>query len=375
MNYWINNYIIIIAVAILLGAFLIPKILHIAYRLKLYDEANDRKIHVGAVPRLGGISFLPSIGIAFCIGVGVNLRLFGNIMTEEIESSLVSLMYLASALLIIYMLGITDDLVGVRYRSKFLFQILVGVLIAFSGLWIDNLFDFLWIGPVSPVVGWLLTIFLVIYVLNAINLIDGIDGLASGLSIVALGWYSIIFFEVGDYITMLLAGAAIGTLIPFFIYNVFGKVSRQTKIFMGDTGSLTVGLIIVYLTVKVAHIPADTSGCCPNLFILATAPLIIPCFDVVRVFIHRVRKRRNPFLPDKGHIHHKLLAIGLPQGWALVVIMICDIGFIVINYLCSISIEPTWIILGDIVIWTGINLLLTSAIRRREQATGKELYN
>ncbi len=377
MNYWVINYIIIIVAAILLAAFIIPKILLIAFRCNLYDSVDDRKIHRGVVPRLGGISFLPSLGVALCLCIGLNLRFFHSDIIPALSGVATELLFLASSLLLIYLLGIADDLIGVRYRAKFLFQIIGGVLIVLSGLWVKNLFGFLWITDVVPWVGWVLAVFFVIYVLNAINLIDGIDGLASGLSIVAFAWYSYLFYSAGQYIPMLIAGASLGTLLPFFYYNVFGKAASHTKIFMGDTGSLTIGLILVFLSLKVANLASETgSGIGDyNLFILAIIPIIIPCFDVVRVFLHRIRKRRNPFLPDKSHIHHKLLALGFAQSKALVVILLWDAILIVANFRLSCYVAPTWLVLGDVALWTCLNLYLTSAIRRREKRLNVSLFD
>ena len=125
--------------------------------------------------------------------------------------------------MLMYLTGIADDLIGVRYRGKFIFQIIAGALIAMSGLYIRNLFGFFGIGAVNAWLGVAATIFLAIFVINAINLIDGIDGLASGLSAIALTYYSYIFYQAGEYIYAMLAGATLGTLVPFFYYNVFGN--------------------------------------------------------------------------------------------------------------------------------------------------------
>ncbi|MDE6410122.1 MAG: undecaprenyl/decaprenyl-phosphate alpha-N-acetylglucosaminyl 1-phosphate transferase [Muribaculaceae bacterium] len=376
MSFWIINYLIIIILSTLLAAIIIPKILLIAFRCNLYDAVDERKIHKGVVPRLGGISFLPSLGVSVCLCIGINMRFFPAHISSILDAEGVQLLFLASALLMIYLLGIADDLMGVRYRAKFLFQTIGGILIVLSGLWAKDLYGFLWITEVAPWVGWILTVFLVIYVLNAINLIDGIDGLASGLSLMAFIWYAYIFYIAGDYISMLIAGATLGTLIPFFYYNVFGKASTHTKIFMGDTGSLTIGLILVFLTLRVANLSSapEWGNCDYNLFILAIAPIIIPCFDVVRVFLHRIRQRRNPFLPDKSHIHHKLLALGFAQSKALIVILLWDAILIVLNFWLSLYIEATWIVLADVVIWTVLNLYLTASIRRRERKLGQTLY-
>ncbi|MDE6027238.1 MAG: undecaprenyl/decaprenyl-phosphate alpha-N-acetylglucosaminyl 1-phosphate transferase, partial [Muribaculaceae bacterium] len=299
---------------------------------------------------------------------------FPDHISAMLDGGGVQLLFFAAALLMIYLLGIADDLIGVRYRAKFIFQTLGGILLVISGLWVRDLFGFLWVTEVATWVGWLLTVFLVIYVLNAINLIDGIDGLASGLSLVAFAWYTYIFYIAGDYISMLIAGASLGTLIPFFYYNVFGKASAHNKIFMGDTGSLTIGLILVFLTLKISELPDSGALGNNNPFILAIAPIIIPCFDVVRVFIHRLRQGRNPFLPDKSHIHHKLLALGFAQSKALILILISDAVLIALNFFCSPYIGATWIVIGDIAVWTCANIYLTSAIRNRERQLGTTLY-
>lgn len=375
MNYWIITYIISILASTLLAAWIIPKILLIAFRCNLYDSIDERKIHTGIVPRLGGISFLPALGVAFCLTVGVSLRFCMDDSWVFTARDIAELLFLASGLLVIYLLGIADDLIGVRYRAKFMVQIISGALLVGAGLWVNDLYGFLWITRMSPWVGGLLTIFFAVYVMNAINLIDGIDGLASGLSIVALSWYSCLLYFAGEYVAMLIAGATLGTLLPFFYYNVFGKASKHTKIFMGDTGSLTIGLILVYLAIKIDNSSSEMMPSAFNFFVLSIAPIIIPCFDVARVFLHRVRKGRNPFLPDKIHIHHKLLALGMAQNRALVVILVSDAALILLNLWCSLYIGATWIILFDVALWTLLNIYLTSLIRKRERRMSETLYN
>jgi UDP-N-acetylmuramyl pentapeptide phosphotransferase/UDP-N-acetylglucosamine-1-phosphate transferase len=174
---------------------------------------------------------------------------------------------------------------------------------------------------------------------------------------------------------MVLSGATLGTLIPFFYYNVFGNPEKQKKIFMGDTGSLTIGIMLAFLTIAVFNIPEDAVSSGSNIFIMAVSPLILPCFDVARVFLHRVRHGRNPFLPDKCHIHHKFLALGLLQWQALVSIVAFDMLFVIINVLMSRVMQPTLIILGDVLLWVALNVLLTRIIRARERRLGKVLYD
>lgn len=374
MSYWIVNYFLCFCVSVVLAGIIIPNIITIAFRRKLFDEIDERKIHRGVVPRLGGISFLPAFIFSFCVVMGCNIRLGMPGFGVMPQTSLVSVFFLLCVLMLMYLVGIADDLIGVRYRAKFLAQIFGGTLIVVSGCWIHNLYGFMGIGSWPAPAGWAASIFLVIYVMNAINLIDGIDGLASGLSAIALGFYSYLFYSAGQYAYALLAGATLGTLMPFFYYNVFGTAERHTKIFMGDTGSLTIGTVLAFFSIQIFNIPPEALMAGENAFVLAIAPIIVPCFDVMRVFIHRVRRGNNPFLPDKCHIHHKLLALGCLQWQALITILLADAGFILFNLAISPYFGPTWIFIGDLMLWILLNMVLTHLIRVRERHLGVKLY-
>lgn len=375
MANWTYNYFIGMLISIILTGVIIPKIILIAFRKKLFDEIDERKIHRGIVPRLGGIAFLPSIIFSFCVVIGFNLRTEELSLGEPLMMEMIPIFFLLCGLMLMYLVGIADDLIGVRYRGKFLLQIFTGTLLVAGGMWISDLYGFLWIHHCPDWLGWLFSIFLVIYVANSINLIDGIDGLASGLSMIALIFYSIVFFLAGEYLFALMAATTLGTLIPFFYYNVFGHAENHNKIFMGDTGSLTIGTVLAFLSIAMFRIPLGDIPGNQNPFILAIAPIILPCFDVVRVFVHRVRNGSNPFLPDKCHIHHKLLALGLVQWKALITILISDATIVGGNLLLSSLVQPTWLILGDIMAWTLLNFLLTHLIRCRERKLGIKLYN
>lgn len=375
MANWTYNYFIGMLISIILTGVIIPKIILIAFRKKLFDEIDERKIHRGIVPRLGGIAFLPSIIFSFCVVIGFNLRTVELSLGEPLMMEMIPIFFLLCGLMLMYLVGIADDLIGVRYRGKFLLQIFTGTLLVAGGMWISDLYGFLWIHHCPDWLGWLFSIFLVIYVANSINLIDGIDGLASGLSMIALILYSIVFFLAGEYLFALMAATTLGTLIPFFYYNVFGHAENHNKIFMGDTGSLTIGTVLAFLSIAMFRIPLGDIPGNQNPFILAIAPIILPCFDVVRVFVHRVRNGSNPFLPDKCHIHHKLLALGLVQWKALITILISDATIVGGNLLLSSLVQPTWLILGDIMAWTLLNFLLTHLIRCRERRLGIKLYN
>ena len=374
MEHWIFNDLLAFFIALLLAGIIIPQILLIAFRKNLFDQVDERKIHKGAVPRLGGIAFFPSILFSFCLVLGFSLKYFGWETSGVYMEVAVPFYFMICAVMLMFLVGIADDLIGVRYMAKFAVQIIASILIVFSGLYINDFFGFLWIHSIYDWIGWIATAFMVVYVVNAINLIDGIDGLASGLSTVAFVFYTIIFFWSGQYSYSMLSAASAGTLLPFFSYNVFGNAHKQKKIFMGDTGALTTGMILIFCAIGMLHIDDSEKVNTYNPVILGISPLIIPLFDVVRVYIHRVAKHKNPFLPDKSHIHHKLLALGLNQRIALIIIMLWSMFFIVINMFLSTFLNPTFIIIGDIALWTIVNFILSKTIAKREAKIGQHLF-
>ncbi len=375
MLYWLENDLLSFAVSVLVAGILIPKIILIAFRRKLFDEIDERKIHRGIVPRLGGIAFFPAFLFSLALVIAINLRFNSSMMEDALSLTLVPIYFEICAIILLYLVGIADDLIGVRYMAKFVVQVICAVLLASSGMYIDNLYGMLWLHDLPTWLAWIFSILVAVYVVNAINLIDGIDGLASGLSTIALVFYAVVFFNGCEFIYSMLAAACAGTLFPFFYYNVFGDAKKQKKIFMGDTGALTTGMVLVFCAIAVMCAKPDFLTVDYNPAMVALSPLIVPCFDVFRVYFHRVRKGRNPFLPDKCHIHHKLLALGMNQASALLTILAVSVAFIGANVLLSPYANPNLIFIGDIVVWTLANIALTRAIRRREKALNTTLYD
>lgn len=363
--FWTVNSILVFIVCVLSAGVLIPQILLISFRRNLFDEPDERKIHQSAVPRLGGIAFKPVVFFSVALLLGVSQLLGYGEMLGGIASESRSLAFGFCSIMVLYLVGMADDLIGIRYRAKFVVQIACGLMVIAGGLWLDNLHGLFLIYNIPAWIGWPVTILAVVFIINAINLIDGIDGLASGLCGVAMLFYGVIFILAHEYIYAMLAFATLGVLVPFFYYNVFGDARRGRKIFMGDTGSLTIGMMLCLLSLKVCRcFPDDTLSNLPNVFVLAYSPLIVPCFDVVRVYLHRVRNGKNPFLPDKNHIHHKLLAIGMRQRTAMITIVSVSVLFTLCNILLSTRIGVTPLLLADILVWTAANIWLTRKIHR-----------
>lgn len=362
--FWTASSILVFLFCVFSAGVLIPQILLISFRKKLFDVPDERKIHQGVVPRLGGIAFKPVVFLSVALLIGISLLCGYGDMLGGLVLEGRALSFGFCCIMVLYLVGMADDLIGIRYKAKFVVQVACGLMVIAGGLWLNDLHGLFFIHELPCWIGWPLTVLAVVFIINAINLIDGIDGLASGLCGVAMLFYGIFFLAAHQYIYAVLAFATLGVLVPFFYYNVFGDVNRGKKIFMGDTGSLTIGMMLCILSLKLLHSfpEGETAGCPNNILILAYSPLIIPCFDVVRVYLHRVRNGKNPFLPDKNHIHHKLLAIGMRQRIAMITIVSVSVLFTLSNILLSCYINVTLLLVADIAVWTAANIWLTRRI-------------
>ena len=350
--------------SLVLGMMIVPKILLISYKKRLFDMPDSRKVHEIPVPRLGGISFFPVILIVLWFILGV--RFYCGYPIENLPAN--EFLFFAVGGMTLFLIGVADDLVGVGYRYKFLVQILAAILIAWPGEWFNTFGGLFGIDELPKSLGILFTLFVVVYITNAINLIDGIDGLASGLSCISLFVLGIICTVEGDELYALLAFSTFGVIVPFWFYNVFGNAKRGHKLFMGDTGSLILGYIISLLVIHLSR--ADNQGVAGHSnMVLAFSTLIVPLFDVVRVVMHRLREKKNPFLPDKNHFHHKLLRTGLRPRAVMVSILFIALFFIVLNWLLDDILGTTGLLITDIVLWTLLQLGINMAIKKHKETT------
>ncbi|WP_278718821.1 MraY family glycosyltransferase [Bacteroides caecimuris] len=350
---------LLMALAFLISVFIarmiIPRILLISYRKKLFDSQEERKVHKGAIPRLGGVSFFPTI-LFSCCGVLAFYNLFGYYASTLHDDRILSeMLLLVCGLVLLYLTGIADDLIGVRYGNKMVVQLVSACLFPLSGLWINDLYGLFGLGMIPQFWGGLLTVVIVILITNAINLIDGIDGLASGLSSVSLVVLGVLFLEREMWSCSLIAFSSFGVLVPFFYYNVFGKAERARKIFMGDTGSLTLGYILSFLAIKYSQnldgIPKEHGP-----LVIAFSTLLVPVFDAIRVAIVRMYKGRNPFEPDKTHIHHLFLRMGFTVRQALLMILLLSCILSGVNIWLIPYVENTVMLLLDVLVWIGLNV-------------------
>ena len=359
--FWSTSVVAVFLCSVICAGILIPQILLIAFRKSLFDEIDERKIHHSAVPRLGGMAFAPVVLFSTVLLLGVTLAIGNNSFLNELLKELKSVAFLICAVIMLYLVGLADDLIGVKYRAKFVVQIACAIMFIASDTYMRDFCGVLGCNELYTWFGVLFTMLLVVFIINAINLIDGVDGLASGLSGVAMLFYGTIFYMLGEYMYSIIAFATLGAVIQFFYYNVFGKAEKQQKIFMGDTGALTIGILLCFLALKLSsHDTEETHNA--NPLIMSFAPLLIPCFDVIRVFFGRIRRNKNPFLPDKTHIHHKLMAIGLSPRVTMITIIVSSIIFTAGNIILSPYLNVNILIILDIVVWILFNIWLTHKI-------------
>lgn len=358
--------------AVSLGMVIIPRILVISHKKRLYDVPDARKVHTMPVPRLGGLSFFPVILMSMFLVIGFRLYFWDVNVSGLSFNMLYEYLFLFVGMTLLYLVGVCDDLVGVGYRYKFAVQIAAAFLLVLSGNWFDSFGGLFDIYSVPVWVGVPFTVFIVVYITNAINLIDGIDGLASGLCCIALSVLSVIFFLRGQYVYALLAICTLGILMPFWCYNVFGNANRGHKLFMGDAGSLTLGYVISFLIIHMS-VTNEVSPTLSNPYmVIAFSTVLVPLLDVIRVVLHRLREHKNPFLPDKNHFHHKLLRTGMRVRMVMVCIIAISAFFILLNSSLAWRVDITYLFFLNLFCWSILHVGLNGLIRRNRERKESE---
>ena len=275
--------------------FSIPLVIKVSDLKQIFDRPGIRKVHFVPIPSLGGI------GIYFAISFSV--------LTMADFSSSPAIQYFAAASLIIFFLGMKDDILRLSPLKKFAGQLLAAFILNYQGHYqLDSFHGFLGINGLSPLASQVFTYLTILVVINAYNLIDGVDGLAGMLGLIATLFFGVVFAIEHDVAHAILAFSSAAGILAFLMYNF-----SPARIFLGDTGSLLIGLINAVLVIR--FISIETS---PNsIMSFSVAPavglavLFIPVFDTFRVSVMRIFTGKSPFEPDINHIHHILLKRGL----------------------------------------------------------------
>lgn len=347
-------------ISIVIEMMILPRVIYIAKKKRLFDLPDVRKKHSKPIPRLGGITFTPVILLVLSFGLFIRFKF--NLWGEDfLFNKLPELLLFVCGLLLIYLVGAKDDLVGVGFKKKFVIQFLASLCIVGSGLYINNLYGLLGFHEIPPFVGVILSIGFVIFTTNAINLIDGADGLASSLAGIALLTYAIFFIMFKMWMFGVLALICFGLLIPFFYYNFYHK---SRKIFMGDTGSLTLGFVLSFMFLRLVKYPPAAEVVDKGLMLLVITPLFIPLFDALKVMFIRISMGKTPFHPDRNHIHHKLIDLGISRKNMVYILAASSVILILLNWLLLKFIDVNIVLLLDLGIAIGVNMIIYRKINR-----------
>jgi UDP-GlcNAc:undecaprenyl-phosphate/decaprenyl-phosphate GlcNAc-1-phosphate transferase len=304
----------------LLVFFSIPTILRVAHYKNLFDEPNKRSIHKTRVPTLGGLAIF--IGFTFTYSLFIDLFAFTQIK------------FLLPALIIMFGIGIKDDILVTAPMVKLLGQLVAALIIVWlGGIRITDFQGFFGIQP-SEFGSIVFTVVFVIFIVNGYNLIDGVDGLAAITGIITVLAFAVWFYINGSYHIPILCSTLAGGLAAFIYFNVF---SKRQKIFMGDTGSLLIGLLLAVVAIKFIEFNKPSNHYLLD-YTMTSAPsvaagiLAVPIIDTLRVFFLRLSKGMSPFSADKNHIHHRLLTLGFNHIQTSVIIGGINVLFVVLAY-------------------------------------------
>ncbi len=316
----------------------IPSILEVAYKKNLFDAPNNRKVHKREIPSLGGVGIFMGVLITF------------TIWASEAMYTSPYYKYILTCYLILFFMGLKDDLIVMPTKQKFAVQLFVISLLVFGGIRIVNLHGVFGIHELPYWFSFALSVFFILGVTNAFNLIDGIDGLAGGLGGINCLTFGALMYIFEEYDFANLAFAVGGALLAFLRYNFS---SYPTKIFMGDTGSLLLGLTvsilaIVFMNVEESTVASTLDFLSPPLVVLGI--MFIPIFDTLRVMLVRVLDGKSPFSPDKNHIHHEFLASGATHKMASVSLYLINILLVLVVMIFR---SQGSLLLGVIILFVG----------------------
>lgn len=300
----------------------------IAQRVGLVDLPNERKLHEGAIPLIGGVSIYCSV------------LLVSSIVVPESQTFN---LYLISSALILF-LGVLDDKYDLSVRVRIAAQVITASILIFgAGFYLTTLGHILYFFELKlGYVGIFVTTIAVIGAINAFNMVDGIDGLAGMLSLVTFSSLTLLFYFAGSswfLLPLLFIGAILGCLL----FNLRWPFPSLDKIFMGDAGSMLIGLTVVWLLV----IGTNPDPSIPAKQVLSPVTALyliaIPLMDMVAIMYRRVKKGMSPFKPDRDHLHHIFERAGYNRKQTLLRISLASLVLAVIGIGGEMAQVPEWI--------------------------------
>lgn len=308
--------------AFMLTYMFIPSIIKIADIKHLYDSPDEeRKSHSAAIPTLGGIAIFGGFLISFCL--------------FSFLDSVNEIRFILAALCFVFMVGVKDDVVELVPYKKFIGQIFAASIIVILGkIRLTSMYGLFGISTLPDIISILLSITTIVFIINAFNIIDGINLLAGGVGVIIATAFGFWFQYYGFINYAVMCAAIVGAILAFLRFNY-----SPAKIFMGDSGSLSIGLLASILAIQFIEKNEIvlSSGNSDKLVIVASpamaiAILIIPIYDTLRAFTLRILSKKSPFFADRIHLHHRLLDLGMSHTKAAFILFSVNILFIFIVY-------------------------------------------
>lgn len=317
----INDDIISVVVSIVISALvawsLHPLLRRLALRGDIVDIPNHRRLNTQSVPVLGGV------GVFF--GVIAAIAFVGSCLGVMVVDWILLL-----SMTLILMVGVVDDFSGISPVMKIVAQCAVlCMVVLWSGFYLEGLHGLWGIALLPDMLAMALTILAGVYIINAVNLIDGVDGLCSGYTIVLSLIYGILFWYAGDIRYAIFTFATIGALLPFICYNLS---SGRNKMFLGDGGSMLLGLMIILFAVRLAQTVSPLLSSYTLSFILAS--LIVPLCDALRVIWQRIARGKSPFCADMTHLHHILIGCGWSHVATSIAVILLQLLVMAVWWIC-----------------------------------------
>ncbi len=311
---------IIFLTAAMLVSFFIKRLINISHLKHLFDEPSEtRKIHKTKTPNLGGVAIAGAMVFTTLLFINTqSVPFFGSVVFS---------------LLVLFLTGVSDDLIGVGAMKKLTMQLIASFVAVWFGYRFSGLYGFFGWDEVSYWTSFTVSVFFITFVTNAFNLIDGINCLAGSIGLLATACFAFYFWQLEDVVFASLATALCGSLAGFLWFN-----KTPAKIFMGDTGSMFIGFFIALFSIHLLELAQQQSSVTPASQItnIVAALLMIPVYDTLRVFVLRIVRLQSPFGADRNHIHHRLINLGLSHLQSTGILMVLNVFLIVI----AISIQP-----------------------------------
>jgi UDP-N-acetylmuramyl pentapeptide phosphotransferase/UDP-N-acetylglucosamine-1-phosphate transferase len=301
---------------------------------------------------------------------GVAIYFATIIVTSIFSADMIhNTLFFVAALVLLFFIGLMDDLLVVAPKKKLLAQIVSALLIVVgANIRISNFMGLFGIYEIPTLVSIIVSVFIIVLLINSYNLIDGIDGLASGVGVLISLSFVFIFFRLYDYSTGFLAISMMASLLAFLYFNL----SRQYKIFMGDTGSMVVGFLVAFMSIKFINLSEVDWVKIESSPVVIIAILIVPLIDTLSVIIIRLMKGKSPISADQNHIHHRVLRLGFNHKQTTAIICFSNVLIIAFAYLIrhlNINLMFLLIIFAGLVL-SYIPLLIGESIAHKKHSNG-----